>query len=164
MRAGRAVLEPGAAVPEPDCQCPDLLPRSGLPGDVTQQTSRDVPRDVPSGSSSSGLSRRGRSSSVGASRAPAHPCLSFPTCKVGEEQPYLSPVSCSNVLGQCETQGPQPCCPARTPALQHSRSQFGTCSLGTRTNPSVLTVLVELGKRKGMTWGAAGLHSSQPHP
>lgn len=72
---------------------------------------------------------------MGASRAPAHPCLSFPTCKVGEEQPYLSPVSCSDVLGQCKTQGPQPCCPARTPALQHSRSQFWNLQPGDKDKP-----------------------------
>lgn len=93
-----------------------------------------------------------------------HPCLSFPTAKWEQEQPYLNPVSWGEVLGQYNTQGPQPCCSVPGPLpLSTPGVSFGTSRLERRTNPRIFTVLLGLGKGKGCS-SIAGLHSSQPHP
>lgn len=84
------------------------------------------------------------------------PASVSPLARWEQEQPYLHPVSWSEVLGHYKTQGPQPCCPVPgLPPFSTPGDSLGASRLERRTNPIIFIVLVGLGEGKGVTWGAA---------
>lgn len=68
-----------------DCQCPDLLPRSGRHSQEMSHSRHQgmSPGMSPAGAAALGSAAEGGAAVWGEPEPQPHPCLSFPTCKVG---------------------------------------------------------------------------------